>query len=93
MKFTVKPTSRFQKDLKLINKRGYDIVKLNEVVKLLANGEELPAQYKDHPLKGNYVGCRECHIQPDWLLIYEYDGGNLILYLSRKVTHAYLFYK
>lgn len=93
MKFTVKPTSRFQKDLKLINKRGYDIVKLNEVVKLLANGEELPAQYKDHPLKGNYVGCRECHIQPDWLLIYEYDGGNLILYLSRTGTHADLFNK
>ncbi len=93
MKFTVKPTSRFQKDLKLINKRGYDIVKLNEVVKLLANGEELPAQYKDHPLKGNYVGCRECHIQPDWLLIYEYDGGNLILYLSRTGTHADLFDK
>lgn len=93
MKFTVKPTSRFQKDLKLINKRGYDIVKLNEVVKLLANGEELPAQYKDHPLKGNYVGCRECYIQPDWLLIYEYDGGNLILYLSRTGTHADLFDK
>lgn len=93
MKFTVKPTSRFQKDLKLINKRGYDIVKLNEVVKLLANGEELPAQYKDHPLKGNYIGCRECHIQPDWLLIYEYDGGNLILYLSRTGTHADLFDK
>ena len=93
MKFTVKPTSLFQKDLKLINKRGYDIVKLNEVVKLLANGDELPAQYKDHPLKGNYIGCRECHIQSDWLLIYEYDGGNLILYLSRTGTHADLFDK
>lgn len=93
MKFTVKPTSRFQKDLKLIVKRGYDTAKLSEVVKLLANGEELPAQYKDHPLKGNYIGCRECHIQPDWLLIYEYDGRNLILYLSRTGSHADLFNK
>lgn len=93
MKFTVKPTSRFQKDLKLISRRGYDIPKLKTVVKLLADGEELPAQYKDHSLKGDYIGCRECHIQPDWLLIYEYDHGSLILYLTRTGTHSDLFDK
>lgn len=93
MKYTVKPTSRFQKDLKLINKRGYDTNKLRTVIKLLADGVELPSNYKDHSLRGNWVGCRECHIEPDWLLIYEYDNGSLILYLSRTGTHSDLFDK
>ncbi len=93
MKYTVKPTSRFQKDLKLINKRGYDTNKLRTVIKLLADGVELPQNYKDHPLRGNWDGCRECHIEPDWLLIYEYDNGALILYLSRTGTHSDLFDK
>ena len=93
MKYTVKPTSRFQKDLKLINKRGYDTNKLRTVIKLLADGVELPPNYKDHPLRGNGDGCRECHIEPDWLLIYEYDNGSLILYLSRTGTHSDLFDK
>lgn len=91
MKYNVKPTARFQKDLKLIKKRGYDTDKLNAVVKILAEGQELPPQYKDHFLKGNFTGCRECHIQPDWLLIYEIDNGNLILYLTRTGTHSDLF--
>ncbi len=93
MKYTVKPTSRFQKDLKLINKRGYDTNKLRTVIKLLADGVELPPNYKDHPLRGNWDGCRECHIESDWLLIYEYDNGSLILYLSRTGTHSDLFDK
>ena len=93
MTYTVKPTSRFQKDLRLIEKRGYDTNKLLNIVKMLANGQALPAQYNDHPLKGNYIGCRECHIQTDWLLIYEYDKGDLILYLTRTGTHSDLFSK
>lgn len=91
MKYSIKPTAKFQKDLKLIKKRGYDTDKLNSVIKMLADGKELPPQYKDHLLKGSFTGCRECHIQPDWLLIYEIDGGNLILYLTRTGTHSDLF--
>lgn len=93
MKYTIKPTSRFQKDLKLIQKRGYNTNKLSAVIKLLADGKELPPVYKDHQLKGNWDGCRECHIEPDWLLIYEYDNGSLILYLTRTGTHSDLFDK
>ena len=93
MKYLVKPTSRFQKDLKLIQKRGYNTDKLSSVIKLLDDGKELPPIYKDHQLRGNWVGCRECHIEPDWLLIYEYDNGSLILYLTRTGTHSDLFDK
>ena len=67
--------------------------KLSSVIKLLADGKELPSIYKDHQLRGNWVGCRECHIEPNWLLIYEYDNGNLILYLTRTGTHSDLFDK
>lgn len=93
MKYTIKPTTRFQKDLKLIQKRGYDISKLNNVIKIIAEGQPLPKQYTDHMLKGFFSGCHECHIQPDWLLIYEIDNGNLILYLTRTGTHSDLFGK
>ena len=65
--------------------------KLKEVLLLLANGETLPIQYRDHNLTGNYIGCRECHISPDWLLIYEVDNNELILYLLRTGTHSDLF--
>ncbi len=89
--YTVKPSGKFQRDLKRAQKRGYDIAALTEVVKMLAAGEKLPAKYKDHPLYGNYEGCRECHIGPDWLLIYEIYGQELILYLTRTGTHSDLF--
>ena len=91
MKYLVKPTSRFQKDLKLISKRGYNIDLLTAVIKNLADGIPLDRKYKDHPLSGNYTGCRECHITPDWLLIYEITEENLILYLTRTGTHSDLF--
>lgn len=91
MKYEVKTTTRFQKDLKLIQKRGYDISLLTVVIKKLANGETLPEKYKDHSLSGNYKDCRECHITPDWLLIYEVSDGELILYLTRTGTHSDLF--
>lgn len=68
--YDVVASSRFKKDLKLAVKRGLDISLLNEVVTTLQKGESLPAKNKDHALTGNYTGCRECHIQPDWLLIY-----------------------
>lgn len=89
--YRVRPTGRFQKDLKLIKKRGYDISLITDVIKILAKGETLPEKYRDHTLSGEYSGCRECHIQPDWLLIYEIDGDALILYLTRTGSHSDLF--
>lgn len=91
MKYTVKPTTKFQKDLKRAQKRGYDISLLTEIIKKLAKGEQLPEKNKDHSLSGDYAGCRECHITPDWLLVYEIDNGELILYLTRTGTHSDLF--
>ena len=93
MKYTVKPTSRFQKDLKKIQKRGYDLNLLTDIIKKLANGETLPRENKDHPLTGNYKGTRECHIQSDWLLVYEISENELYLYLTRTGTHSDLFKK
>ena len=84
-------SSRFKKDLKTILKRGYNIQLLEEVVDTLARQTTLPKKNKDHPLSGNYAGCRECHITPDWLLIYEITAGELILYLTRTGTHSDLF--
>ena len=91
MKYRPKPTSRFQKDLKRIQKRGYQIQLIKEVVRKLSDGETLETKYKDHPLSGDYAGCRECHITPDWLLIYEIYEDELILYLTRTGTHSDLF--
>ena len=91
MKYTVRPTTKFQKDLKRIQKRGYDISLLIDIIKKLANGETLPEKNRDHNLSGDYSGCRECHITPDWLLIYEIDDGELILYLTRTGSHSDLF--
>lgn len=89
--YSIRPTTRFQKDLKRAEKRGYEIPLLTEVIKKLASGEKLPRQYKDHMLTGDYKGCRECHITPDWLLVYEIDGVDLILYLTRTGTHGDIF--
>lgn len=90
-KYKIVQTSKFKKDLKTAIKRGYDINLLGTVVDTLASGEALPAKYKDHALIGNYKDCRECHITPDWLLIYEIDGEELYLYLTRTGTHSDLF--
>ena len=84
-------SNRFKKDLKLIAKRGYKLDLLNDVVELLARQEPLPDKNRDHSLTGNYIGYRECHIQPDWLLIYCVDGDELMLFLSRTGTHSDLF--
>jgi len=89
--YTIRPTTRFQKDLKRLQKRGYDLSILTEVIKTLAQGKPLQEKNRDHALSGNFSGCRECHIEPDWLLIYEIFEDELILYLTRTGTHSDLF--
>ena len=84
-------TNRFRKDYKLAKKRGYDLSLLDNTVNLIASRATLPERYKDHELTGDYKGCRECHITPDWLLIYEIFEDELILYLTRTGTHSDLF--
>jgi len=91
IKYRIEMSTRFKKDYKLIKKRGYDVKLLEEVISRLARGELLPERYLDHPLKGNFKDCRECHITPDWLLIYEVSENMLILYLTRTGTHSDLF--
>ena len=81
----------FKKDYKRVIKRGYNAKLIEEIIQKLAKGEQLPEKNRDHPLSGNYSGCRECHITPDWLLIYEIDNGELVLYLTRTGTHSDLF--
>ncbi len=90
-KYGVVVTSLFKRDLKTAKKRGYDLSLLNDVVDTLAFGLPLDEKYKDHSLIGNYKGCRECHITPDWLLIYEISNDEIILYLTRTGTHSDLF--
>lgn len=91
MKYTVKLTSQFKRDYKLAMKQHRDITLLDDTIKLLATGATLPDTYKDHPLSGNWKGHRECHIMPDWLLIYKIDKGILVLTLTRTGTHCELF--
>ena len=86
--YKIWPTKRFQKDLKRIKKRGYDMNLLSDILKKLAKGEPLPPKNRDHPLTGDFDGCRECHITPEWLLIYERAEEELILYLTRTGTHS-----
>lgn len=84
-------TTRFKKDLKILSKRGYDLEVLASMIHLLASGERLPRKYKEHILVGNYSKCHECHILPDWLLIYEIDEKESLIYLIRTGTHSDLF--
>ena len=88
---TIKYHTLFKKDFKRIKKRGYDISRLEKIVELLANEVPLPEQFKDHNLMGNYNGFRECHIAPDWLLIYQVNNNELVLVLSRTGSHSDLF--
>ena len=91
MTYNIRPTNQFKKDLKMIKKRGYNLDLLTEVIQILAEGKKLPEKNRDHSLSGDFVGCRECHIAPDWLLIYELSNKDLILYLTRTGTHSDLF--
>ncbi len=83
--------AKFKKDYKKIIKRGYNPEDFKTVVKILVSGNPLPKKYRDHDLSGNYIGFRECHINPDWLLIYRIDNDILTLTLVRTGTHSDLF--
>ncbi|MCK6621892.1 MAG: type II toxin-antitoxin system YafQ family toxin [Calditrichaceae bacterium] len=87
--FNAITTKRFRKDVMRMKQRGKDVEKLITAIDLLIEGETLPQQYLDHPLRGKYTGRRECHIEPDWLLIYKLEKPNLIL--ERTGTHSDLF--
>ena len=89
--YAIRPTNKFRQDLKLCQKRGYNMQAITDVIKKLAEGETLPPKNRDHELTGTYKGFRECHIQPDWLLIYRINNNDLILFLSRTGTHSDLF--
>ena len=90
-KYVVKFTTQFRKDYKLAIKRGLKIELPEHVVALLAAGEMLPEKNRDHALTGNWVGHRECHILPDWLLVYRIEDDVLILTLTRTGSHSDLF--
>lgn len=92
-KYIVKPTSQFKKDYKQAIKRGLKIELLEAVVSKLAVGESLPDKNRDHNLTGNWIGHRECHIQPDWLLLYRIDDNVLTLTLARTGSHSDIFGK
>lgn len=85
----ITPVGQFKKDYKLCKKRGYNMILLQNIIDILAIPEILPKKNKDHNLKGDYVNKRECHITPDWLLIYRVEGNRLMLY--RTGTHSDLF--
>lgn len=87
----LKVTNKFKKDLKRIQKQGRNLELLQDVLQLLLMETELDIKYRDHALTDNYVGFRECHIQPDWLLIYMINHNDLILTASRTGSHSDLF--
>lgn len=91
MIYEIKTTTKFKKDLKAIQKQGKNLDKLFAVVEDLANDIELAPEFRDHNLSGDYAGFRECHIEPDWLLIYKKNETDIILYLSRTGSHSDLF--
>ena len=88
MKYTPYYTSRIKRQLKTLEKRGYDMSLFKEVVGMLLDGKPLPSKYNDHPLRGDRRSYRDCHIQGDWVLIYKIDKGVLTLILSETGTHA-----
>ena len=92
-KYRVVLTNAFKKDLKLAKKRNRNIEKLNKVVDMISNGENLPEYYKDHSLVNSkkFINCRECHIEPDWLLVYKIVNEDLILLLVNTGSHSDLF--
>jgi mRNA interferase YafQ len=81
-------TKQMERDYKLMRKRGADMSKLIQVTNLLQTGESLPRTYRDHPLKGKWASCRDCHISDDWILIYQIDNGDLKLIAMRTGTHS-----
>ena len=84
-------TTQFRKDLKRLRKRGADMQKLDAVLQTLCAERTLADKHRDHALVGDYIGFRECHVAPDWLLVYAIDKGKLILTASRTGSHSDLF--
>ena len=91
MSFSVIWTTQFKRDYKKASKRNLPIELLDDIIRKLAKGEKLPEKNRDHALSGNWVGFRECHILPDWLLIYRVEVDILVLTLARTGTHGDLF--
>lgn len=94
-KYEIAYTSKFKKQFKKVLKQGKDENKLVDVLRVLANGEVLDSNYRDHVLIDNkyFKSCRECHIEPDWLLVYKYSNGELILFLIETGSHSEILYK
>ena len=94
-KYSIKYSNIFKKELKKVLKQGKEIDKLLYVVDKLSNSERLDSKYRDHQLINDrrYKGCRECHIEPDWLLVYKYNNDELILFLVETGSHSELFNK
>jgi mRNA interferase YafQ len=88
---TLKTTTKYRKDYKLAKKRGFDITLLDVIIQTLLEEKPLDPKHRDHPLIGDYIGFRECHILGDWLLVYVVDKGQLVLTASRTGTHSDLF--
>ena len=93
MRYKVRYSAKFRKNLKLCQKRGYDMDLFTSVAKILAETGTLPAQYKPHKLSGKYKGCWECHIKADWLLVWQQNERELVLLFTDTGTHADLFGK
>lgn len=88
---TFETTSQYRRDIKRIKKQGLDLSLLDDVINTMLEGKPLAPKHNDHALIGNYIGQRECHIKPDWLLVYAVDKEKLILTATRTGTHAELF--
>ncbi len=94
MRYKIVLTSSFKKELKTLKKRNKNLEKLTEVINKLANNEKLDEKYRDHALVNysSFTGCRECHIEPDWLLVYKKNDRELILFLIETGSHSDLFW-
>ena len=88
---TFSRSSQFKRDVRLATRRGKDLRKLQSVMELLMNATPLPSSLQDHPLHGNFVGSRDCHIEPDWILIYTLSERNRHVHFERTGTHSDLF--
>ena len=91
MNYRIQKTTQFKKDCQKMKKRGYDLQDLEDILNILIVGEKLPEKNKDHDLLGNLIGFRECHITPDWLLIYYIQNDRLVLVCARTGSHSDLF--
>ena len=92
-KLRIVPSQKFNRDVKLAIKRGYNIQLLDAVVEMIAEQQLLPPEYKDYKLIGNYSGCRECHITPDWLLIYEISNEELYFVFWQEPERTAIYFK